>query len=457
MITQPGRPAAHQRTTQRYVIIGTGVAAIAAAEAIRSLDRAGSITFIGEDPHGFYSRPGLAYYLTGEVDEKQLFPYRPEDYKQLNAHFYRGQAAKILANEKMVELNATTRIPFDRLLIATGSSAMRLTLSGANLEGVVKLDHMDDARRILAHTKRARTAVVVGGGITALELAEGLAAQRVKIHYVIRNERYWPNVLDEVESQIIEKRLKEAGVSLHYQTELAEIVGINGKVTGVKLTNGKQIGCEMVAYAIGIAPRTSLAKEAGITCDRGILVNENMGTNLPGIFAAGDVAQVYDPLAGKHILDSLWTPAREQGRAAGLNMAGRPTAYLKAVPFNVTRLAGLTTTIIGAVGSGRSDDLVGIARGDSETWREIPDAIIAQGGFEVNHLRLMVGEKHILGAIVMGDQKLSSPLQAIVRDKVDISPIRAQLLAPNAPIADITASFWAKYHGLQRLQTLEQN
>ncbi len=443
MITQPGLSATRQRNTHRYVIIGSGVAAISAAEAIRSVDESGSITFIGEDPHGFYSRPGLAYYLTGELDEKQLFPYRPEDYKRLNAHFYRGLAAKILVAEKMVELNATTRIPYDRLLIAVGSSAVRLTLTGANLEGVVKLDHLDDARRILAQARRAKTAVVAGGGITALELAEGLVAQKVKVHYVIRNERYWPTVLDEVESQIIEKRLKDEGLVLHYQTELAEIVAKNGQVAGVKLTNGQQIPCGMVAYAIGIAPRLALAKEAGITCERGILVNEQMETNLPGIFAAGDVAQVFDPLAGKHILDSLWNPAREQGRVAGLNMAGRTTAYLKAAPFNVTRLAGLTTTIIGAVGSGRSDDVVGIARGDSETWREIPDAIIAQGGFEVNHLRLMVGENRILGAIVMGDQKLSAPLQAIIRDKVDISPIRAQLLAPNAPIADLMAGFWA--------------
>jgi NAD(P)H-nitrite reductase large subunit len=426
----------------KYVIIGTGVAAIAAADAIRSVDGVGSITFIGEDPHGFYSRPGLAYYLTGELDEKQLFPYRSEDYKRLNAHFYRGLAVKILTAEKIVELNPSTRISYDRLLIAVGSSAVRLTVNGANLEGVVKLDHMDDARRILAQARRARTAVVAGGGITALELAEGLAARSVKVHYVIRNERYWPNVLDESESRIIEKRLREEGIVLHYQTELEEILGKNGKVAGVKLTNGKQIPCGMVAYAIGIAPRIALAKETGITCDRGILVNERMETNLPDIYAAGDVAQVYDPAVGRHIVDSLWTPAREQGRTAGLNMAGRVTAYLKAVPFNVTRLAGLTTTIIGAVGSGQRSDIVGIARGDSETWREIPDAIIAQGGFDVNHLRLMVGEKHLLGAIVMGDQKLSAPLQAIVRDKVDISPIRAQLLAPNAPIADIMAHFW---------------
>ncbi len=429
----------------KYVIIGTGVAGIAAAEAIRSVDPAGSIVFIGDDPHGYYSRPGLAYMLTGEIDEKNLYPFKPEDYKRLNAHFYRAVAASILPEHRQVELNATTRIPYDRLLIATGASAVRLNIPGVNLSGVVKLDHMDDAKSILAHARRARTAVVGGGGITALEIAEGLAAQRVKVHYVIRSERYWPVVLDEAESHIVEERLKEEGVTIHYQTELAEIFGKNGRVAGVKLANGKQIQCDMVAYAIGIAPRTELARKTGITCDRGILVNENMQTNLPDIYAAGDVAQVYDPLADKHVLDSLWNPAREQGRIAGFNMAGKVGAYLRSVPFNVTRLAGLTTTIIGAVGMGRNDDPVTIARGDSETWRKIPDAIIAQGGFDINHLRLMVGDRQIHGAIVMGDQKLSSALQVIIRDGVDISSIRSKLLSPGAPIADILAGFWKNY------------
>ena len=129
-----------------------------------------------------------------------------------------------------------------------------------------------------------------------------------------------------------------------------------------------------------------------------------------------------------------------------MNMAGKNMAYLKSVPFNVTRLAGLTTTIIGLVGSGQVGEMVDIARGDSETWRDMPDAIIAQSGFQVNHLRLMVAENTIVGAIVMGDQKLSGALQAIVRDRIDIGSIRAQLLAPNAPLADILAQFWGQVH-----------
>jgi len=145
------------------------------------------------------------------------------------------------------------------------------------------------------------------------------------------------------------------------------------------------------------------------------------------------------------VLDSLWNPAREQGRVAGMNMAGRKSAYLKSPPFNVTRLAGLTTTIIGAVGHGHDEDIVGIARGDSETWRSLPDVMVAQSGFEVNRLRLILGEEKLLGAVVMGDQTLSLPLQKMIAHGADISSIREKLLTPNAPIADLIADFWVTW------------
>jgi NAD(P)H-nitrite reductase large subunit len=431
-----------------YVILGTGVAGIAAAQAIRVVDKQGTITFIGEDPHWFYSKPGLAYFLTGEIEEKQLYPFQAADYKALNAHFWQATATKIISEEQMVVLSDGKKVPYDRLLIATGASAVRLKVPGSQLEGVVKLDHMEDARQIVAQSKRTRTAVVIGGGITALELAEGLALRKVKVHLLIRNDRYWSNVLDERESHIVEHRLKEDKITLHYESELADIIEKRGHVAGVHLKNGQQIACDMVAYAIGIQPRIKLAQDSGITCDRGILADEHLRTNLPNVFVAGDVAQVFDPISGRAVLDSLWAPARDHGNVAGANMAGKKIAYRKPTSFNVTRLAGLTTTIIGTVGVGTNNDENPyiIARGDSETWRQIPDAIIAQNGFEINHLRLMVTGKNIVGAIVMGDQKLSSPLHAIIREKIDISPIRELLLTPNAPIADILAKFWTQIY-----------
>jgi len=427
----------------RYVIIGSGVAGIAAIEALRSVDTAAEITLIGDDPYGFYSRPGLAYYLTGELHDKALFPRTADDLRKLNFRYVNQRVTRILRAEHTLEMGDQSAIMYDRLLIAVGAQALPLEVPGADLEGVLKLDHMADAKHILKHARRGRTAVVVGGGITALELVEGLRSRGMKVHYLLRGDRYWSNVLDEQESRIVERRLREEGVTLHHHAEVIEVIGRNGKVSEIRLLNGQTLKCDLVAYAIGIRPRVELAKQAGLAIDRGILVNEYLQTNDPDIFAAGDVAQAYDPLSGRSILDSLWTPARQQGYTAGLNMAGRKTAYLKAPPFNVTRLAGLTTTIIGTVGRGRDDDLVGIARGDSETWRQLPDSVIAQTGFDVNRLRLLVGEKTLLGALVMGDQKLSLPLEKIISGHVDITPIRERLLVPNAKIADIVVEFWA--------------
>jgi nitrite reductase (NADH) large subunit len=427
----------------KYVIIGSGVAGIAAIEAIRSIDPTNSITMIGDDPHGFYSRPGLAYYLTGELHDKALFPRTSDDYRRMNFQFIKGRVLRIQRDSHSLDLNNKTQILYDKLLIAVGAQATPLDVPGANLAGVFKLDHLDDAKNILKYTRRGKTAVVVGGGITALELVEGFVARGMKVHYLLRGDRYWSNVLDEQESKIIEHRLQEEGVTLHYQAEIAEVTGRNSKVDGVRLAGGKTLRCDLLAYAIGIQARTDLAKRSELLVERGILVNEYLQTNDPDIFAAGDVAQAYDPMTGRTVMDSLWAPARQQGYTAGLNMAGKKTAYIKSPPFNVTRLAGLTTTIIGTVGRGKDADMVGIARGDSETWRQLPDAMTAQAGFDVNRLRLLVGEKTLLGAIVMGDQKLSFPLEKIISEKMDISPIRDRLLAPNAKTGEIVAAFWA--------------
>jgi len=281
-----------------------------------------------------------------------------------------------------------------------------------------------------------------------------LAARGMKVHYLLRGDRYWCSVLDYQESKIVEQRLKHNGVKLHYHSEILEITGSRQQIEFVHLKDGATINCSLLAYAIGVRPQTHLAKQSALNADCGILVNEYMQTNDPNIFAAGDVAQVYDPRVQRSVIESLWSPAREQGNIAGLNMAGQKRVYVKSTPFNVTRLAGLTTTIIGTIGRGQDEDLVGIARGESETWRQLPDTIAAQSGFDVNRLRVMVGERTLVGAIVMGDQTLALPLEEIVSKGLDISSIRKDLLAPNANISDVLAMFWSNSveRGLNSLQ-----
>ena len=430
---------------RQYVIIGAGAAGIAAAEAIRSQDSSGKILLLSEEAHGYYSRPGLAFYLTGELPESQLFPFSSRDFSRLGVQPLHARAMRIHAQAHRIELHNGNLLSYDRLMIATGAAATPLKVPGSQAQGVVKLDSLDDARQILRLARKHHAAVVVGGGITALELVEGLVAQGLKVHYFLRGQRYWNNVLDETESAIVEHRLKEDRVQLHYQTELEEILTEGGRVIGVRTRDGRQIRCGIVAAAIGVQPRKELGVASGLRAERGLIVDEYLRTSASDVFAAGDVAQVVDEATGKATMNTLWALARDQGLIAGLNMAGSCTMYSPPIPFNVTRLACLTTTIIGKVGGGDDPDLQSIARGDSETWRQLPDAIAAQAVFEINRLRLMIAGKRVVGAVVMGDQTLSRPLQQLIRDKANIFSIRDRILTPEAPVADILAGFWTEY------------
>jgi NAD(P)H-nitrite reductase large subunit len=430
---------------EKYLIIGAGAAGISAAEGIRTQDLFSEITLICEESAGYYSRPGLAYYLTGEISEDSLFPFQKDYFDKLRVQQIYTQARQIIPHERRVVLHDGHSLPYTKLLIATGARATMSKVPGLELDGVVKMDSIADVKRILKHAQRRRTAVIVGGGITALELVEGFRARGLTVHYFLRGDRYWSNVLDETESKIVEHRLKDEGIQVHYQTELAEILGNRGKVIAVQTTDGKRIKCDIVGIAIGIQPKKGIAEEAGLKTERGISVDECLNTSDSLIFAAGDVAEVYDPTIGRAILDSLWAPARRQGYTAGLNMAGKKTPYYKGVPFNVTRLAGLTTTIIGALGGRDVDaDVIGIVRGDSEGWRIMPDAIVTQSNFDVNRLRLLVGENHLVGALLMGDQTLSKAIHHLIVDKVDISPIREKLLQSSPSITDVIADYWSE-------------
>lgn len=435
---------------RRHLLIGSGPGAMSAAETIRSRDDGAEIDVVSAETHGYYSRPGLAYYLAKEVPEKALFPFTPQDIARLNLRLLFKRVVHIDPVAHKVTLEDGRELPYDRLLIATGAKSIPAKVPGAQLDGVTKLDDMDDARDLIRRSRHAKAAVVVGGGITALEIVEGLRARRVDVHYLMRKDRYWSNVLSETESRVVEQGLRARGVQIHYNAELARILGQEGRVVAVETEDGTRIPCDLVAVAIGVLPQKELAEAAGLECGRGVLVDQYLRSSDEDIFAAGDVAEASDAVTGRRTLEVLWSSAVAKGRVAGLNMATEPVnTHLKRAPLNVTRLAGFKITIIGTVGSGKDSDLTGIGRGDSQTWRELGAAAIVKTQSGDSHVRLALGENTIAGAVVMGDQTLSFPLEGLIAARADVSGIAASLQAPGAPVAELVNGLWEERNALR--------
>jgi NADPH-dependent 2,4-dienoyl-CoA reductase/sulfur reductase-like enzyme len=425
----------------RYLIVGNGPAGATAARTIREHDATAEIQVVGAEKHAFYSRPGLAYYLTGQIPEGALFS-RPD--KELDrAHVKRtvGRVAAVDPHAHRVELADGKVLRYDRLLLGVGATAVRPDVEGIGLEGVVTLDNLDDARLILRLAKKAKRAVVVGGGITAIELAEGLVANGVTVHYLMRGDRYWASVLDERESALVEGRLEHDGVVLHRNTELGRVLGHKNRMSAVETKDGERLDSDMLAVAVGTQVRLELAKQIGLETGRGIFTDDTLATTEPDIYAAGDAAEALDPATGRRGIDSLWSVAIAQGRVAGVNMAGGSESYMpRPAPFNVTRIGGVTTTLIGAVGAGgRDGDLVALARGDSNAWREQLDGFAVATDSGADHLRLILSEDRILGAVVMGDQSLSRTLLHVVRARLDIREVRDRLLEGQAEVRQALA------------------
>ncbi len=195
---------------RRHVLIGCGPAAIAAAETIRAFEPAALITIVDAEGHGYYSRPGLAYYLAKEIPEERLFPFSRARLERLDLAVVHDRAVRLDPAAHRVALASGRELAYDRLLLATGSRAVPIGASGENLDGVTKLDDLNDARDLIRRSAHAKAAVVVGGGITAIEIVEGLRAHHVEVHYFMRKQRYWSNVLSETESRVVEEGLRQA-------------------------------------------------------------------------------------------------------------------------------------------------------------------------------------------------------------------------------------------------------
>jgi NAD(P)H-nitrite reductase large subunit len=382
------------------------------------------------------------------VSDHQVVARNEAWYAQQGIALVFGRAVSVDPAACRVVLEDGRQPGYDRLLIATGARAVPAPYPGADLDGIVYLDTLDGTRDVLRRARTARRAVVIGGGITALELAEGLAHLKVETHYFVRRRSLWSAVFNETESALLEARIRGHGVHLHYDTEITEILPDGqGRVAGVRLVNGAMFECDLLGAAIGVKPQLELARGTGLRVDRGLLVDEYLQTNLPGIYAAGDCAQVYDRWTGQHMLDVLWPTAVAAGRAAGANMAGARQPYVKGVPFNACLLFGLHITAIGQLGTQRDGDPSEVvqhtSRGYSEVWATRPHgygSAWSQDG--TNTLRLVLSGDRLVGALVVGQQTLADPLRDLIERQVDVGRIRPELAAGGEALRNAILRLW---------------
>jgi NADPH-dependent 2,4-dienoyl-CoA reductase/sulfur reductase-like enzyme/nitrite reductase/ring-hydroxylating ferredoxin subunit len=325
--TAPASVAVAGKAPDRIVIIGGGAAGFAAAERLRRARYQGSIVMLSDDSAAPVDRPNLSKdYLAGNAPEEWV-PLRGDDWYQENGIELRlgVKATGIDKRGRAVELSDGAKLPYDRLLLATGAEPVRLTIPGA--ERAYLLRSLADSRAIIAAAANARRAAVLGASFIGLEVAASLRNRKIEVHVVAPEKRPMERILGPQMGDFIRALHEEKGVVFHLEDKTAAIEG--RKLT---LESGGTLETDLVVIGVGVRPRIQLAEQAGLKLDKGVSVDAFLETSEPGIFAAGDIARWPDPLSGAPIRVEHWVVAERQGQTAALNMLGHREKFTS-VPF----------------------------------------------------------------------------------------------------------------------------
>jgi NADPH-dependent 2,4-dienoyl-CoA reductase/sulfur reductase-like enzyme len=328
-----------------YVIVGNGIAGVTAAETVRQEQPSAEITIIAETPTPACHRPSLKDYLAGRVEEDVLFARRPSFYADKGLRFLLDRVVDIDVGRHQLALRRGQSIGYDRLLLATGARARRLTCPGSDLAGVLTLRSVTDYQVALRFLEIARRVVVYGGGPLALETVDTLRQGGLRVTHLLRRRKLWADMLDRTASELILHQEQEAGVEVRVEDEIAEIIGKSGRVQGIITRNGARIPCDLLIVAIGSEPVIDCIKASGIVCERGVTVDHAMRSSVADVYAAGDVAETLDPLTGRMRIPGQWYPAMQQGRAAAYGMMGMLDALrlLHTAPYSNAYLRPINT------------------------------------------------------------------------------------------------------------------
>jgi NAD(P)H-nitrite reductase large subunit len=336
------------------VIVGNGVAGITAAMAVRAKDPQADITIISGESEYFFSRTALMYAFMDVMQRRDLEPYERKVFREQRLALRHDWVVDLDANARQLRLQGGATVNYDQLLLATGSRGRRAPWE-RDLAGVVRfvtLQDLDACERLTPGTRRA---VVAGGGLIGVELVECLVHHRVPVTFLVREPSYWPAALSPEEGDLVAAHIRAQGVDLKLATEVQSLQGEN-RVTGVTTTAGESIPCELLGVTIGVEPNIDWLRTVKTppALNRGILTDPAFRTSLPGVFAAGDVAEV----AGR--IEPLWYAAKRQGEAAARSILGESVAYAPPTYYNSAKFFHLEWTCAGETkGPGRFRKLPG--------------------------------------------------------------------------------------------------
>lgn len=334
---------------QHVVIIGNGIAGVTAARHIRMLSDAAITIVSGESDH-FYSRTALMYIYMGHMTYEQTKPYEDWFWKKNRINLVRGWVERIDTAGRRLELTDDRFIHYDVLVIATGSKSNRFGWPGQDLDGVQGLCNLQDLEAMEASTRGVEHAVIVGGGLIGIEVAEMLASRRIRSTFLVRERTYWGNVLPEEEGKMIGRHIESHGVGLRLSTQLKEILpDAAGRVCAVVTDAGDRIDCGFVVLTAGVSPNIDLLRNSGIETQHGVLVDRHFETSVPGVYAIGDCAQFREPKEGHPPVEQLWYTGRMHGETVARTICGHRTAYDRGIWFNSAKFFDIEYQTYGMV------------------------------------------------------------------------------------------------------------
>ena len=323
----------------QYVIIGNGIAGVSAAEAIRQIDHDGAITIIADEDHPPYSRPMISLVLEGSLAPEALAIRGPAFYRDLGIEPILGSRVQgIDVSGKTVSTAAGQTVGFDKLLIASGADPRPITAEHCDLDHIHFMRTEAHVRQMLSALGQTRHALVLGGGLVGFKAAYGLMRRGIKVTMLIKSGYPLSMQADETAGKMILEELLREGLTVKVGVEVRAFEGRNGRVVAAHTTDEEAIPCDLVVVGKGVLPALAFVPREQIEVDLGIMVDPHMGTSVEGVFAAGDCAEAFDLSRQCRWVNAIWPEAVQQGRIAGMNMAGRRVAGKGSMGRNVMRI-----------------------------------------------------------------------------------------------------------------------